>query len=165
MTDSQSTPSIPPQRTGKPAASPARKAVPKLRETIGDGIDTARDAASTALDMARETAASAARRTADGIEGNPLSVLVGGLAVGVLAGALLPKTEREADLLGSTGRKLNEAAVAAARAARDAGKAELVSAGISSEAARAQAGKIVESLMSAARSAGDAAAKTALPEK
>ncbi len=117
------------------------------------------------VESVRETAQGAARRTVEGIEHNPLSVLVGGIAVGVLAGALLPRTDRENEMLGPVGKKITEGAVAAAKAARDAGTAELVAAGISRDAAREQASKLFEGVMSAVKTAGDAAAKAATPEK
>jgi len=119
----------------------------------------------TARDKVRDTAAQAARRTADSIEGNPLSILVGGIAFGVLAGSLLPRTERETELLGPVGKKLAEGAGAAARAARDVGKVELVNAGISSTAAREQIQKLADNLVGVVKAAGDAAAKAAKPEK
>ncbi|MBA3880570.1 MAG: hypothetical protein C0500_12740 [Sphingobium sp.] len=114
-----------------------------------------------AIDTVRETAAETARRTADTIEGNPLSVLVGGLAVGVLAGALIPKSAREVEALKPVGKRLTQGAGMAARAARDAGLAELAAAGISRDAAREQMRKLVGSVVDAAKSAGDAAAKAA----
>ncbi len=114
-----------------------------------------------AVETVRESAASAARRTADTIEGNPLSVLVGGLAVGVLAGALLPKTEREDELLKPVGKRITQGAGLAVKAARDAGLSELAAAGISREAAREQVKKLMDSVAGAAKTAGDAAAKAA----
>ena len=41
---------------------------------------TARAAAEKALETTRDTAREAARRTAEGIEANPLAVLIGGVA-------------------------------------------------------------------------------------
>lgn len=163
MTDSTTptTSAAEPARAGDTAASGTQA----VRAAIGQGIETARETASDALKSARETAAVAARRTADGIEGNPLTVLVGGLAVGVLAGALLPKTARESELLGPVGKRLTDGATAAARAARDAGQQELVAAGISSTAAREQVGKLFDSVVGAVKNAGDAAAKTVRTEK
>lgn len=114
-----------------------------------------------AVETVRETAAETARRTADTIEGNPLSVLVGGLAVGVLAGALIPKSTREVEALKPVGKRLTQGAGMAARAARDAGLAELAAAGISKDAARVQMRKLFGSVVDAAKSAGDAAAKAA----
>lgn len=114
-----------------------------------------------AVETVRETAAKTARRTVDTIEGNPLSVLVGGLAVGVLAGALLPKTEREDDLLKPVGKRITQGAGMAVKAARDAGLSELAAAGISREAARQQIRKLMDGVAGAAKTAGDAAAKAA----
>lgn len=114
-----------------------------------------------AVDTVRETAARTARKTADTIEGNPLSVLVGGLAVGVLAGALIPKSQREGELLKPVGKRITQGAGLAAKAARDAGLAELAAAGISRDAARDQIRKLFGSVVDAAKSAGDAAAKAA----
>lgn len=105
----------------------------------------------------RDGAADAARRTAQTIEANPLSVLVGGLAVGVLAGALLPRHDSEHSLLAPLGRRIAKGAGAAARAARDVGLAELTAAGISRDAARDQVKKLVGSVVGAARNASDAA--------
>lgn len=135
-----------PQKTEAPKAAAARG-------KTGQAMETAREAAQTA-----------ARRTVESIEGNPLSVLVGGLAVGVLAGALLPRTERETEMLGPVGRQLRQSAATAARAARDAGTAELAAAGISRDAARAQVNKLLDNVMTAVKTAGDAAAKAAKPE-
>jgi hypothetical protein len=114
-----------------------------------------------ALDTARQTARDAARRTAEGIEANPISVLVGGVALGVLAGALIPRTEQEGKLLGPVGKRLTDTATGAAQAARDAGKAELDSLGLNKEAARDQVGKVIDGVITALSSAGAAAAKAA----
>ncbi len=114
---------------------------------------------------AREQAALAARQTADSIEGNPLSVLVGGLALGVIAGALLPRTARESGALGGVGKQLTKGASAAFKAARDAGKAELIAAGLDRSGAREQLGKLVNSIGQAASKATEAAkAATKKPE-
>ena len=118
-----------------------------------------RKAVEKALDTTRQTARDAARRTAEGIEANPISVLVGGVALGVLAGALLPRTEQESKLLGPVGRRLTDTASGAAQAARDAGKAELDSLGLNKDAARVQVGKVIDGVIKALSSAGAAAAK------
>ncbi|MEP7008357.1 MAG: hypothetical protein ABI810_20425, partial [Sphingomonas bacterium] len=79
---------------------------------------TAKSVAEKALDTTRDTARHAARRTAEGIEANPLAVLVGGVAIGVLAGTLVPRTEQEGKLLGPIGKRINDTASGAAQAAR-----------------------------------------------
>ncbi|OYY67076.1 hypothetical protein [Sphingomonas sp. 28-62-11] len=126
-------------------------------------LDSATHAASSAIETVVDTAQAAARRTAAGIDSNPLAVLAGGIAVGVLAGALLPRTDRETEMLGPVGKRLTESAAAAARAARDAGTAELMAAGISRDAARAQVGKLIDGVITAVKTAGDAATKANQP--
>lgn len=118
-----------------------------------------RKAVEKALDTTRQTARDAARRTAEGIEANPISVLVGGVALGVLAGALIPRTEQESKLLAPVGKRLTDTATGAAQAARDAGKAELDSLGLNKDAARVQVGKVIDGVIKALSSAGAAAAK------
>ncbi|CUS43189.1 MAG: hypothetical protein V4610_20685 [Pseudomonadota bacterium] len=122
---------------------------------------TARAAAEKALETTRDTAREAARRTAEGIEANPLAVLIGGVAIGVLAGAVIPRTEQEGKLLGPVGKRLNDTATGAAQAARDAGKAELDALGLNRDAARDQVGKLIDGVVKALSSAGAAAAAKA----
>ena len=114
----------------------------------------------TTRHAARDNARDAAQRTSQSIESNPLSVLVGGVALGVLAGAFLPKTKRETDLLRPVGKRITDTATAAARAARDAGKSELDSLGLKS-AAKDQARSILDGVFKAVSSAGGAAAQAA----
>ena len=96
-----------------------------VRQSAADAYQTARERTSAAYASARETAASAGRRTADGIDGNPMAALVGGLALGAIAGALLPIARQERQLFGNVGRRINDTARQAALAARDAGKEQL----------------------------------------
>ncbi len=122
---------------------------------------TVKSTAEKALSTTRDTAREAARRTAEGIEANPLAVLVGGVALGVLAGAVLPRTDQESKLLGPVGKRLTDTASGAAQAARDAGKAELDSLGLNKEAARDQVGKLLDGVIKAISTAGAAAAAKA----
>jgi len=119
--------------------------------------DKAREAAETALDRTRKTARDTTRRALDGVEQNPISVLVGGIAIGALAGALLPRSEREADMLRPVGKKINAAAGTAASAAKDAGKAELANLGLTRDAARTQATGLIDGVLKALATAGSAA--------
>ena len=108
----------------------------------------------------KEAARETTRRTAEGIEANPLSVLVGGVALGVLAGALIPRTQQEGKLLGAVGKQLTDTASDAVQARRDAGKAELDALGLNRNAARDQVGKVIERRVEGAqRPAGSAAVK------
>lgn len=113
------------------------------------------------LSSARDKAAEAARRTAEGIDANPLGIVVGGLALGVVAGALLPRSDREKELLAPLGATLNVRARAAIDAARDAGKGQLDELGISRDAARDQVRNLFDGLTKAVQTAGAAAARSA----
>ncbi|WP_419808463.1 hypothetical protein [Sphingomonas sp.] len=113
------------------------------------------------LDRTRDAAGDAARRTIDGIEANPLGIVVGGLAVGVLAGALLPRSAREKELLAPVGRRLGETARAALDTAKAQGLSELESRGFTRDAAREQVKNLIGGLGQAAANAGTAAAKSA----
>lgn len=106
---------------------------------------------------AKDAANDVGTRILQGVETNPLAVLAGGIAIGLFAGALLPKTRLEGEYLGPVGAKLNEGARTAASAAADAGRAELAAAGLSRVGANEQLGKILEAFGGALRSAGEAA--------
>ncbi len=98
---------------------------PSLRDRAGDAYDSARTAAVDAYDSARETASAASARASDGIDEAPLVALAGGLAVGVLLAALLPRTEREDELLGPIGGRITGRAKDAIEAAKEAGRDKL----------------------------------------
>ncbi|WP_174292907.1 hypothetical protein [Sphingomonas bacterium] len=103
-----------------------------------------------------------AQRLAGGVETNPLALVAGGLALGVIAGALLPRSSRERDLLAPVGTKLGGALTAAVAAAREAGQSELDGLGINRDAARDQVKTLVDGLLKAASTAGTAAAQAAV---
>ncbi len=126
---------------------------------LRDGVDHAREAASHALDTAKHRASDAAHATAETLEANPLGVLVGGLVLGAVVAAVLPRSQREKELLSGVGRKINAAAVAALAAAKDAGRAELDELGLTPNAARGQAKSLLQGVLKAASTAGTAAAQ------
>lgn len=117
-----------------------------------------------ATDRARTTASDASRRAAQAAEANPLGVVAGGLALGAIAGALLPRSEKEKQLLAPVGRKLGEGARAAVAAAKEAGRSELESRGFTAEAGREQAKNLVGGLGKALSTAGAAGVKAARGE-
>lgn len=131
------------------------------QDRVRDGIADARHKAADALHTSRDAATDAARRAADGLESNPLAVLAGGIAIGAVVGALVPRSAREKELLGPVGRKLGETVRAATQAAREAGYAELEQRGLTPGAAKDQARGLVDGLSKAVTSAGSAAARTA----
>lgn len=90
--------------------SPLAAAGERLRETASAARTRASEAYSTARD-----------RTSQGIDSNPVAALVGGLAIGAILAAVLPRTKREAEVLGDWGKRLTDGARDAARQAKKAG--------------------------------------------
>lgn len=123
--------------------------------------ETVVQSAAETLQSSRQAAAQAARRAGEGLESNPLGVVVGGLAVGALVGALVPRSSREKELLAPVGKRIGEAARTATEAARTAGLAELDQRGLTTSAVKDQARGIVDGLVKAATTAGTAAAGAA----
>lgn len=117
----------------------------------------AKDYAGEKLKSGTDAARLARRKVAEEVEAFPVAALVGGLAVGAVLGALLPRTRSEEALLGDIGGAINDRAKDVVLAARDAGQAKLDELGISSDAAGKQVGKLIESLSQVAESAGSAA--------
>ena len=132
-----------------------REGYDSVRETASRGIHDAGDKAAEALDASRETA----KRTVHSLESNPLGILVGGLAVGALAGALIPRSAREKQLLAPLGKRLGATAVAAVAAAKAAGQSELGELGLTKDNARGQAKGLVEGVVKALTTASTAGAK------
>lgn len=73
----------------------------------------------------RNTQPGAKRTTVESLGENPLALVAGGIAVGMLVGALVPRLDKEREVLDPLGRKLAGSATAAARAAREAGQSEI----------------------------------------
>lgn len=130
-----------------PKADPAAGSQPHARQ---------RPRADTHFD-----ARDAARKASAAIEANPLAVLVGGAAIGALAGALIPRSAKEKELLAPLGARLNETARQAVAAAREAGKQELGNAGLTPDAARERGKSLLDGVAKALSSAGSAAAHSA----
>ncbi|WP_312486969.1 hypothetical protein [Sphingomonas sp.] len=129
----------------------------RLRETLSHG----RESASHAYHDAKDKAAEVAHKTARTMEANPLGILVGGLAVGAIAGALIPRSTREKELLAPLGKKLGETVRQATQAARETGMRELEEAGLTKHAAKDRAKSLLDDVVKVASNAGSAAAKAA----
>ena len=127
--------------------------VKKAAGRMEAALTTARGTATDALHETRK----AAQRVGKAAEANPLAVVAGGIAIGLAAGALLPRTKRETSLLGSVGKRINGAAAGAAVAARDAAKAELGSFPLNRQDARAHVDKLLGQVGKAMSAGGDAA--------
>lgn len=115
---------------------------------------SARERAIEAYDSARE-------RARDGVDGAPLLALGGGLALGALIGAVLPKTRAEDRLLGDVGGRITGGARDAFDAAKEAGREKLAELNITSEAGKGAVQSLVDGLSEAARTSGKAALEAA----
>ena len=123
---------------------------PSLRDRAGDAYDSARARAVGAYDSARERASAATARAGDGIDEAPLIALAGGLAVGALLAALLPRTEQEDRLLGPVGGRITGGARNAVDAAKEAGRDKLNELNLTREAGSSTLQTLVKSVSDAA---------------
>lgn len=144
-----------------PAHPDNRSTYDQARDSASRVYHDARDKASDALETSVQATKEVAHRAADGIESNPLGVLAGGLAVGALVGALLPRSSKEKELLAPLGRKLSATVQQAFVAAKEAGKQELDEAGLTPGAARERGRSLLDGVAKAVSSAGSAAAHSA----
>lgn len=127
--------------------------------TYGKASEKLSAAYSTSVDKAAEAIDTARQRAADGIDQNPVAALVGGLALGAIVGALLPRTRKEAELLGPLGGKVGDAAKTAAQAARETGLDKLDEIGLSRDNVREKVSKIFDEALKVAGETGSAAAE------
>ncbi|WP_294235969.1 hypothetical protein [uncultured Sphingomonas sp.] len=130
-------------------------------EGLREKLDHGRETASQALHDAKDKAGELAHKTARTIEANPIGVLVGGLAIGAIIGALIPRSTREKEVLTPLGKKLGETIRQATQAARETGLRELEDAGLTKDNAKDRARSLFDNVVKAASSAGSAAAKAA----
>lgn len=129
-----------PRETNQDPASPS------LRERAIDAYDSARERASVAGSSARES-----------LGNTPLLTLGGGLALGAVVAALLPKTSVEDRFLGKVGGRITEGAKVAADAAREAGREKLSELNITRDAGASAVQSLVDGLREAAKTSGEAA--------
>jgi ElaB/YqjD/DUF883 family membrane-anchored ribosome-binding protein len=118
----------------------------------------AKQQAENAAASTRANARKAAAKTTEGVEKNPLAAIAGGLAIGAIVAALLPRTARENKLVGSVGNKVRSTASSAAQSARETAKEQLDTLGVNADAAKGQLRDLVSKISEAATSAGSAAA-------
>lgn len=133
---------------------------PSLRDRAQDAYEESRERAIEAYDAARERAVQAKARAKDGIDANPLLTLGGGLAIGALVAAILPKTKAEERVLGNAGRKITGTARDAAAAAKEAGREKLAELNITKDAGTNAVQTLLDGFRDAAKSSGQAALGT-----
>jgi len=131
------------------------------REKAAEAFEKSKDAATVGVEQSRELARKAKAKTSDGIDQNPLAIVLGGIAIGAIVGALLPRTERETKVLGKTGKKLNKKARKMAEAAKAAGMSQVDTLGLNGDAMRMQFRELVSKAALAVRAAGQAATEAA----
>jgi ElaB/YqjD/DUF883 family membrane-anchored ribosome-binding protein len=136
-------------------------ATPNLRERANVAYEGARERAIEAYDNARERASVAREKAGQGIGEAPLLALGGGLALGALIGAVLPRTKVEERLLGDVGGRITGGARTAFDAAREAGREKLAELNITPDAGKGAVQTLVDGLTEAARSSGQAALEAA----
>ena len=133
------------------------------REQATKAYESGREAAERGVNTSKDLAAKAMVRSGDQIDKNPLAIVLGGIAIGAIVGALIPRTEREVKMMGKTGKKLNKKAKKMAEAAKDAGKTKIDSLGLNGDALRDQfrvlVGKAAEAVRAASLAATEAAKK------
>jgi ElaB/YqjD/DUF883 family membrane-anchored ribosome-binding protein len=89
-----------------------------VRQSAADAYEAARERTSAAYAAARERAGSVGQKTAEALDTTPMIAVAGGLALGALLGALLPRSSREEELLRPVGKRLGETARGAIDSAR-----------------------------------------------
>jgi ElaB/YqjD/DUF883 family membrane-anchored ribosome-binding protein len=149
------------------AAARYSEARDKVGEAYVHGKDKATDAAHIARNKAEKAAAStkagakqAVKKTVDTVDANPLAAMIGGLAIGAIAAALLPKTQRETKMVGEASKKIRSTAANAAKTARSTAKEQLDALGVNADAARDQIRDIATKIGKAASEATSAATDT-----
>lgn len=139
----------------------ARDRMSSAKTTASDAMSSARDKASDLAVSARESASQARLKTADSVDANPVAALIGGLALGALAAAVLPRTRKEEELLGPVGAKINDRARNAAQSAMEAGQNKLDELGISKDSAIDKARELAQSAAGVVKETATAAASGA----
>lgn len=131
------------------------------RQKASAAFEKSKDAAATGVEQSKVIARQAKDKTIEGVDKSPLAIILGGIAIGAIVGALLPRTERETKMLGKAGKKLNKKARKVAEAAKVAGMGQVDTLGLNGEAMRAQFRELVSKAALAVKAAGQAATDAA----
>ena len=117
--------------------------------------------APSARERAIEAYESTRERAREGLDGSPLLALGGGLAIGALLAAILPKTRAEDRMLGDVGGRITGGARNALDAAREAGREKLTELNITRDAGKGAVQSLVDGITEAARTSSKAALEAA----
>ena len=137
----------------------------RAAELLGQGKDVASERAKATAVAAKDAAQQAAAKSGEVINRNPLAAVFGGLAIGTLIAALLPRTKVETKVVGSAGRKINETAKHAVEAAKEAGQEKMDEMGVSPGSLREQFKDLFGKALEVAKSAATAAEEAAREDK
>ena len=96
-------------------------AVAGTKDTVASSVSSATSAVSSATPDGREVK-DASRRAVGIAQENPLGVIIGGVAVGFVAGLFVPSTRVENDRLGATADRVKSSAIEAGQEAVQHGK-------------------------------------------
>ncbi len=91
------------------------------------------------------------RTTTQALGENPLALVAGGVALGVLIGVLLPRARKEREVLKPLGEKIAGSATAAAKRAKEVGKAELETFLPDRDATKERVTRLIDSVLEAAK--------------
>ncbi|WP_339827861.1 hypothetical protein [uncultured Parasphingorhabdus sp.] len=123
---------------------------------LGEG----REKAEASVAATRDAAKKAVAKSEETLTNSPLAIVAGGAALGILIGALLPKSKAEGKYVGGAGRRINETAKTAYQAAKEASRDQISEMGLSNDNMRAQFkdlfGKAIEAAKTAMAAAQDA---------
>ncbi len=136
------------------------KARQKAANALTEGRNKAIEALDTGTKRVRNSSEDAKQRATRGVDANPLAAVAGGLAIGAILAALLPRTARENKYIGPASRTVKSTAKTAAKVAGTVAKAEMIALGVNSGTARRQVHDLAGKIGKAAASARTAAVKT-----
>jgi ElaB/YqjD/DUF883 family membrane-anchored ribosome-binding protein len=140
------------------AKAKASDAYAKGRDKASEAAKAAKAKAEKAAENTKASAKTAAKKTAERVDSNPLGAIVGGLAIGAIVAAMLPRTKRENELVGGVGKKVRSTARTAASNAQATAKEQLDAMGVNADAAKDQLRNLASKIGEAVTSAGSAAA-------
>lgn len=123
--------------------------------------ENARQRAIEAYEQARGNVSDAGNKARDSLTEAPLLALAGGIAAGAIIAALLPRTEKETELVAPTAKRLKTTVKSAADAARETGAARLKDVGISKEKGEQTLRSLLQGVGDAAKASAEAALEAA----
>ena len=104
------------------ATEPDSERTETARSRAAEAIEAARERTVSAYEAARERTTDVTRQVTDQMTIYPVGAVIGGLAFGALLGALLPRTRRESEWFGTSGKRLVDAGRDAAQKGIDVGR-------------------------------------------